>query len=263
MDENKKDLLEEGTELEDAVEEVTEVVEDAAEEVVEETEEVAEEIFEEAEEDSSEAEKYLDTTLLIDEIADLRAENAALRKSNKIFKGIFKAIVAVVVVVAIVFGGLTAYKTFYNPYNHMGYYNISGMTLAEVAELSGMTVEDAKEMLNLPDDVKGDTYYDIIEYLVPVSDMAEMYGADVETLKQAFGLDESVTGDTLWGEAMDTMPLSIYCGGDELVADFIAEYNLGDDVTGDTLWGEVRRTVEKIEYERHLAQMATDVTEAE
>ena len=271
MDENKNELLEEGTEevAEEAVETVEEA--EAAGEVAEEAaeaeellEEMAEEDFDEleeaAEEDSFEAEKYLDTGLLLDEIAELRMENEALRRSCKIFKGIFAGVLAVIVAVVLAFGGMTAYKTLYNPYNHMGYYNISGMTLEEVAELSDMTLEEAKTALQLPDDVMGNTYYDVVEFLVPVSYMAEMYGADVETLKQAFSLDDSITGDSTWGEALDTMPLSIYIGDEETLKDFIAEYNLGEEVTGETLWGEVRKTVNKIEYERHLAEMATDVT---
>ncbi len=260
MDENKNEVLEEGT-AEETVEEAVEEV--AVEENVEELFDNEEQGVVSEEEDSAEAEKYVDTSLLIDEVADLRMENEALRKTNKILKGILTAIAAVVVAAALVFGGMTAYKNLYNPYNHMGYYNISGMTLEEVAGLNGMTLEEAKDALRLPEDVKGDTYYDAVEFLVPVSYMAEMYGADVETLKQAFSLGDEITGSSTWGEALDTMPLSIYCGSDELVAEMVEEYNLGDDVTGDTLWGEIRKTVNKIEYERYLAEMATDTTEAE
>ena len=260
MEENKNnEVLEEGTA------EVEEAVEEAAVEAVEEAEAAEEAIEETLEEeaDSSEAEKYVDTMLLIDEVADLRMENEALKRTNKILKGVLKAIAAVVIVACVVFGGMTAYKTFYNPYNHMGYYNISGMTLEEVAELNGMSVEQVKEMLHLPDDVKGDTYYDVIDFLVPVSYMTEMYGMSVDELKETLSLGDEITGESTWGEALDTMPLKVYLGGEDAVSEFVAEYNLGDDVTGDTLWGEIRKTVNKIDYERYLAESATDVTEAE
>ncbi len=256
MEENKNEMLEEGTTAEEAVEEaIEEVTEEMPEDAVEELFDNEEQGLIE-EEDSTEAEKYVDTALLIEEVA-------RLRKVNKALKGVLTGIIAVVLVIALAFGGMTAYKTFYNPYNHMGYYNISGMTLEEVATLSNMTVEEAKDALRLPDDVKGDTYYDVVEFLVPVSYMAEMNGIDVETLKAAFSLDESITGSSTWGEALDTMPLSVYIGDEELIAEFIAEYNLGEEVNGETLWGEVRKTVNKIDYERHLAELATDVTEAE
>lgn len=245
MEENKNEIIQ------DATTDVEEAVEDLVEEAEDEIE------------DSSEAEKYIDTNLLIDEVAELRSENEALRKSNKTLKGVLKGILAVVVAALLAFGGFTAYKSLYNPYNHMGYYNISGMTLEEAAALSDMSVEEAKRALQLPDDVKGDTYYDVVEFLVPVSYMAQMYGADVETLKEVFSLGAEITGDSTWGEALDTMPLSVYCGSEELVQEMVAEYNLGDDVTGETLWGEVRKTVNRIEYERYLAEMATDVTEVE
>ena len=260
MEENKNEILEEGiTPEEEAVEEtVEETVEEIVEDVIEEA--AVEEAFEEAEEDFTEAEKYLDTNLFIDEIAELRMENESLRKSNNVLKGVLGGILAVALAVILAFGGMTAYKTLYNPYNHMGYYNISGMTLEDVAAMNNMSIEEAKEMLNLPDDVKGNTYYDVVEFLIPVSQMAEMYGADVETLKEVFSLGEEITAESTWGEAIDSMPLSVYLGSEEMVAEFVAEYNLGDEVTGETLWGEIRKTVNKIDYERHLAQMATDAT---
>lgn len=266
MEENKNnEILEEGaTEVEESVEEVVEPTDEAVEAIEEAAKEI-EEVYETAEEieDSAEAEKYIDTNLLLDEVADLRVENEALRRTNRVLKGVLKSIVAVVIAIALVFGGMSAYKTFYNPYNHMGYYNISGKTLEEVAELNGMSVEQVKTMLHLPDDVKGDTYYDVIDFLVPVSYMTEMYGMSVEELKATLSLGDEITGESTWGEALDTMPLEVYVGGEEAVAEFVAEYNLGDDVTGDTLWGEIRKTVNKIDYERYLAESATDVTEAE
>lgn len=266
MEENKNELLEEGTtpdaetveETTDAVEE--EVLEEAAEtfetdEDVEEVESFDEESLEE--EDTTEAEKYIDVKLLI-------AENAALKKANKLMKGIIAAIVAIALAFAIGFGGYKVYKTVYNPYNHMGYYNISGMTLDDFAEQIGMSVEEVVEEFQLPEDIKPDTYYDVVEYLIPVDYVAQMqFGVDAETVIQAFELGDEITGESTWGDALDTMPLRVYYGDEELLNEAIAEYNLGDDVTGDTLWGEVRPIVNKIEYERYLAQKAMDATEAE
>ncbi len=257
MDENKNEILEEGTES------LTEEMEEVAEETVEEAEEAVEEITEEAEdevEDSTEAEKYVDVKLLI-------AENAKLKRTNKVLKGILTGIVAIVLVVAIAFGGVNLYKTVYNPYNHMGYYNISGMTIEDVAELNDMTVEEVIEMFSLPEDISPNTYYDVMEFLIPVSYMAEMYGIDVETMKEAFGFGDEITGDSTWGEALDSMTLLTYLGSEELVDEFKADYGFGDEVTSETLWGKVRAKANKIDYERHLAEQATaveeDITEAE
>lgn len=253
MDENKNEILEEGTES--LPEEMEEVVEETVEEAVEEiTEEAEEEV-----EDSTEAEKYIDTGLLLDEVADLRMENEALKKTNKTLKGILTAIVAVVVAVALVFGGTKLYKTVYNSYNHMGYYNTSGLSLADVAELNDMTVEEVIDMLGIPEDVKPDTYYDVLEFLIPVSHMAEMYGIDVETMKEAFGFGEEITGSSTWGEALDTMTLLNYWGSEERVEEFKAEYGFGDEVTSETLWGEIRAKANKIDYEKSLAEKATEV----
>lgn len=256
MDENKNEILEEGTEspVEETVEEaVVETEEVVAEEVAEEATEEAVDGEEEVE-DSTEAEKYVDVNLLIDKIAEIR-------KKNKILKGVLTAIVAVIVAIALAFGGMQIYKAVYNPYNHMGYYNISGMTIADMAEANNITVEDIIDQLRLPEDVKEDTYFDVVEFLVPVSYMAEMYGADFETLKEAFSLGEHITSKSTWGEALDSMTLLTYLGSEEVVEEFIAEYGLGEDVTSETLWGDVRKTVNKIDYERHLAEMATEVIE--
>ncbi|MBQ8001861.1 MAG: hypothetical protein IJ297_00240 [Clostridia bacterium] len=261
MEENKNEILEEGTTPSDEVtetveeavtEETSQMIEDAVTDE-ENTEELEEALFVE---DSSEAEKYIDVKLLI-------AENAALKKANKIMKGVLTTLAALVIAALVIFAGFKVYKAVYNPYNHMGYYNISGMTLEDVAEMNDMTVEEIIAELNLPKDIKADTYYDVIEYLVPVSTMAEMYGADVETIKSAFQLGDHITADSTWGEALDSMPLSVYFGDDEVLAEVIEEYNLGDNITGETLWGEIRPTINKIDYERHLAEQATDVTEAE
>ncbi len=258
MEENKNEILEEGTVPESqTVEEVSVETEQLIENAV--IGEEAEEELEEAlfVEDSSEAEKYIDVKLLI-------AENAALKKANKIMKSIIATVVALALAFAIGFAGFKVYKAVYNPYNHMGYYNISGMTLDDFAEQIGLSVEEVIEQFELPEDIKPDTYYDVIEYLIPVSYMAQMqFGVDAEALIQAFELGDEITGESTWGEALDTMPLRIYYGDEEYLNEAIAEYNLGDDVTGDTLWGEVRPIINKIEYERHLAQMATDETEAE
>lgn len=248
MDENKNEILEEGMETP-----VEEIVEEAENEISEEAEELIADEAQEVE-DSTEAEKYVDVDLLINEVA-------RLRKANKVLKGVLTAIIAVILAAAVAFGSFKLYKAVYNPYNHMGYYNMSGMSVQDVAEMNDMTVEDIIKELQLPDDVKGDTYYDVIEFLVPVSYMAQMYGADFETLKEAFQLGEHITGDSTWGEALDSMTLLTYMGSEEVVDEFIAEYGFGEEVTSETLWGEVRKTVNKIDYERHLAEMATDVFE--
>lgn len=251
MDENK-DIIEET--LEEAVEETSEAAEEAIAEEVEETEAVVEEALEEAVE---EAEEAVEEEVVDPYVAVLLKKIKSLKLANRIMA----AILAIIACVGLVFGGIKVYENVYNPYNHMGYYNMSGMTIADVAEMNSMTVDEVISQLNLPRDVKPNTYYDVVEFLVPVSTMAGMYGADVETLKEAFGFGAEITGESTWGEALDSMKLVDYVGSEELVEEIIAEYNLDDSVTVDTLWGEIRPIVNKIDYERYLAEQATDALE--
>lgn len=260
MDENKNEILEEGAENPVEESETADAVLAAVSDASTEDEMAA--MDNEDEESTEEAEKYISKEMLLDEVIVLRGENAALKKSNKIIKNVLRAIVAVVICAALIFAGIRVYKYVYNPYNHMGYYNISGKTLADVAEDSGMSLEEVRFELRLPDDVKADTYWDAVEFIVPASYMAQVqYGVDFETIKQAFQFGDEITGMSTWGEAMDTMPLSVYCGSEEDVAEFAREYDLGDNVTGETLWGEVRKQVNKKQYEEYLAQQATEKVE--
>lgn len=266
MDENKNEILEDGAES--PVEESEDVNEttEAAENVLEDAlvnDYTADTDNEEDAESSEDAEQYISKEMLLDEVIVLRSKNAALKKSNKTMKITLTAIAAAVICAVLIFTGIAVYKYVYNPYNHLGYYNISGMTLADVAEQNDMSLEEIRFELRLPDDVKADTYWDAVEFIVPASYMAQVqYGVDFETIKQAFQFGDEITGMSTWGEAMDTMPLSVYCGSEEDVAEFVREYSLGDNVTGETLWGEVRKQVNKKQYEEYLAQQATeDVTE--
>ncbi len=262
MDENKKDILEE---LEDGTEEVSEETEDRETELLEDAYEALDDMGDDVEEEteSSEAEQYVDVKLLIDEVA-------VLRRQNKLMKRIFKAMAAVVVAVALFFGGVTAYRTFYNPYNNMGYYNMSEMTFADFSEMSGVSMEEAIIMYGLPEDLKADTYYDVVEFLIPLSYMAKINGVDVAVVKEVFGFGEEITDESTWGEALDSLTIDKYIelsGMEQTVEELISEYGLKSTVTGETLWGEVRGKINKVEYERFMAEKATeaemDVTEAE
>ncbi|MGM9552302.1 MAG: hypothetical protein ACI3XA_08625 [Clostridia bacterium] len=242
MDENKNEILEETENVtEEVTEEVSEEVsEEVAEEVAEETA-FEENATEEAVEDSTEAEKYVSIESLIAEIKSLKLKNRVL-----------SVILAVIIAALVIFAGAKAYMS-YNPYNHMGFYNTSGMTIADMARMSGMTVEEIIEQYQLPDNVKENTYYDVIQYLMPTSVVVEMYGMDFETAKERFMFPDEVTGETLWLDAEATIPLSVYIGTGDTLANFVKEYNLPETVTEDTLWGEIREQVLKFEYERSIA----------
>ncbi len=242
MEEKEKELLNAQNAAEEVSEEITEevneeAVDDALEEVSEETEQEFEEVPEEADE-CTEAKKYVDIEKLAKQVKSLKIKNMIL-----------SLLLAVIIVAAVVFTGVKAYMN-YNPYNNLGYPNTSGLTLEDYAKFNGITVDEIKAELKLPDDVKANTYLDVIDYIIPFAVIAENYGVDVDTAKQMFQVADTVTGETPFGEAMDTVPLSAYVGTGDVLTEFIEEYNLPDTVTEDTLWGEVRRKVLKIQYDR-------------
>lgn len=255
MDENKKETALDAVEdtigaVEDKAEEIVEAVEEAEDSVEEAVEEMAEELEEAIEdsileEDSSEAEKYVSVTELINQVS-------SLKKKKLVWK-----IIAIVLAVVVLAGGvcsLVGAVKAYNPYNNMGYPNLSGLTVGNMTKFYGITMEDIIEEYSLPDDVKEDTYYDVIQYLAPTSMVIEMYGMDFETAKETLKFADSITPETPWGVAEDSMPLSVIIGDDEAALnEFIEHYSLKGDITGDTLWGKVRKQVLKKDYEDSLA----------
>lgn len=211
-----------------------EAVEEAADdvsfdEIVEEAEELAGEVA--GEEISEEAQ----------EVFDYAVKETACRG------GAGKTVAIVIVIIAVLAAagyGVFKYMT-RNPYNDMGYINVSGRTIKDVAEQAGYaSVEEFLAEYGLPADMPEDTDESAAYYSIPARKIAEMYGMDVASLKEMLGLGDDVTEDTPWGEAEGKATLGKYIGEENLDA-FKEEYGLGEDVTADTLWSEVRNTVDQ------------------
>lgn len=240
MDENKNlenETLEEVTEevaTEEVVEEVIEtedVVEEVAEDVVE-----AEEAIEEAAEAVSEVVEELEATEEIPETP---------KKGSKI-----GAVIAVVVALVIIAAAVITSTMEFNKYNKLGYVDISGKTIQDIADAQGITLAEFLETYKLPADMPGDTTEANAYYSIPTSVVAEMNGLDFATLQAMLKLPEGVTEDTPWGEAEGGILLADYIGGADKVDAFKAQYGLGDEVTAETPWGEIRNTVDTIELEK-------------
>ena len=222
--------------------------------------EVTEETAEAAAEDTAEAapEEFADEVPEEPAEDDLESEDAWAAEPQPVVadepkKGGAGKIVAIVIIVIAVIAaagyGIMKYVN-RNPYNAMGYVNISGRTIKEVSDTAGFnSVEEFLAQYGLPADMPEDTEEAAAYYNIPTSKIAEMYGMDLDALKQALGLGDDVTGDMTWGEAEGKAKLKDYVGEDN-VESFKEEYGLGDDVTGETLWGEVRNTVDKKTLEK-------------
>lgn len=134
-----------------------------------------------------------------------------------------------------------------NKYNDMGYVNISGKTVGEVASEAGMSFEDFLKEYELPEDMPPDTDEAAAYYMMPVYRVAEMANSDFETYRRVFKFDEDVMPETPFGEAMDNITLADMVGEDNVDV-YINKYDLGNGVTGSTKWGDVRRKIDKIKY---------------
>lgn len=234
------------------VEETTEVTE----------EEVTEETFD-AVEDTADEEAEAETPEF-EEIKPFEEITAPEKKKSN--AGII-ALIVVLIVAILGVGGFCVFKYLTrNPYNNMGYINVSGRTIQDVADAAGMSLDEFLADYGLPADMPADTEEAAAFYNIPVSKIAEMYGMDMATIKEMLGLGDDVTDDTTWGEAEGKAPLSKYVGESNLES-FKEQYELGDDVTGDTLWGEVRNIVDQktleLEKAAEEAEADADATDGE
>lgn len=268
---DEKNLNEElNEEAQPTVEEVNEAAEEATEEVVEvPTEETVNETVEEVpaettveEAETEEAEEIKADAIEVEAVEVSDDENSepvvtefdwtpsqpAKKKNNLpiILIAAIIVVVAAIVVLAIKFG-----PSMFNKYNRLGYVDVSGRTVEQVADEQGMDLDEFLEQFNLPEDMPGNTTESAAYNCIPVSTMVTMYGMEFDTMKEFLQFPDTVTEDTPWGEAIGEVTLGNYVGEDNL-AEFKETYGLGDDVTVDTLWKEVRQTVDETSRQQRI-----------
>lgn len=226
----------------------------------EETTEDAAEVMEEVAEEAAQGPALEAEEAAIEEPA---GEEAAIQEPEAIKKGSkVGAIVAVAVALIVIAVAIITSTMEFNKYNKMGYVDISGQTVGDLADAQGISLEEFLEMYNLPADMPASTTESAAYYNIPVGRVAEMYGMDFETLKTTLNLGAEVTEETAWGEAEGEVLLSDYVGA-ENVDSFKAQYNLGDEITGETKWKEIRNIVDTAQKEAREASEAEAETQAD
>ena len=297
---DEKNLNEAAEEVKDAAEEVVEeaaeAVEEAAEEVVEEAAEAVEEAEEAAEEateaeDAEEMEKTIEKVkaelsevdLAVQEALAARDAADAVAKAEKNKKLKLIGIIAgiVIILAGVIISGfvskdadgnmrINSYSGWLpkltNKYNHMGYVDVTGNTIGDIAESMGVNVEDFKEEFGLPENMPASTSEMTAMYYIPADIYGGMYGLDFDTMKDILHIPdttedgEPITAETLWGVVQGEIAVADYVGdtGDgEAVKSFKEKLGFGDEVTGETKWKEVRKAVDesnrKAEIERKKA----------
>lgn len=175
-------------------------------------------------------------------------ENKDNTKRVKVVSAIIAAVVVVIIAIVVVFltvgskWDITA--KWLNRYNR-GYVNVTGKTVAEIADAEGMDLKDFIEEYNLPKNLPGNTYETTAFYIMPFKTVAEkIYGTDVETLKEQMNIEEDIDDKTTYIEVIEKVPLK-YMVSEKRFDEFKESYGFGDEVTLDTLWGEVRQQIDE------------------
>lgn len=141
---------------------------------------------------------------------------------------------------------------FPNKYNKMGYPS-ENLTVAQVADSCGMSLDEFLAACKLPADMPGSTRQSAAIYALPTGVFAQMSNLSFDQVKEMLQLPDSVTADTLWNDAQGEASLNAYVGEEEALAQFKETYGLGDEITGETTWKEVRDTV----YLKDMMDQAT------
>lgn len=127
------------------------------------------------------------------------------------------------------------------------YVDVTGRSVGQVAEESGVTYDEFlseyKLPLDMPPEVSENAAYNMIPFGV-IIEMNQLAGMEaVESAKEALKLPDWITYDTPWGEAIGQATLGAYVGEDHL-EQFKAYYNLDDSVNGNTLYRDVKYQID-------------------
>lgn len=279
---NNEETVEEVTEETVEAVETEEVAEEAVvEEVAEESaaEETEEEVEEVSEEDAETVEDEAVTIVQIwqcpkcetvcdEEICSACGEQCELIEieatAGEITEGPRKnigaiiggAVAAVVVLVAALW-----YFGVINPYE-IGYVDVSGVTLEELAEQGGYSVAEYKKVNGLSWLMPKSTNENAVKNNVKVKTTIEQTGMKFEDFKEYYGWDDKITENSTVGKALGETKLEIILGvkgaeaeiAEQTLSSFKEFYGFGDEVTLDTLYKDVRVAVDKKTRDTRLEQ---------
>lgn len=150
-------------------------------------------------------------------------------------------------------------------YNNLGYANVSGMTIKDFCKEQGVDFETLRAQYNLPVTLTEDVYFDVVQYILPVS-----ANIDPKLLKENFGVSEievdgkkyPVTADMPFGLVYDEIAL-IKLVGEDGFEDMKAEYGFGDEVNEKTKMKDVREKMEKVDIQKRIEEEKAAAAEEE
>ncbi len=284
------------TVTEETVEEIAE--EEIVEEIIDgiaETEETVEEVAEDtAEEDAETAEEDAVSIVQIwqcpkcetvcdDSVCTVCGEQCELIEieatAGEITEGPRKNIGAIIggaVAAVIVLVAALWYFGVINPYE-IGYVDVSGVTLEELADQSGYSLKEYKKVNGLSWLMPKSTNENAVKNNVKVKTTIAQSGMAFEDFKEYYGWGDNITENSTVGKALGETKLEIILGvkgaeedvAEKTLASFKEFYGFGDDVTIDTLYKDVRVAIDKktretrIEQEKQAEEAEKNSDEAE
>lgn len=272
------EVTEETTEevVEEVAEDTEEVAETVEEEVIEETE--VEEIAEVTEDAETVGEDEVTIvqiwqcpkceTVCDDAVCSVCGEQCELIEieatAGEITEGPRKNIGAIAGGIAAIIIALVAilwYAGIINPYE-IGYVDVSGVTLEELADESGYSLKEYKKVNGLSWLMPKSTNENAVKNNIKVKTTIAQSGMAFEDFKEYYGWGDNITENSTVGKALGETKLSVILGTKDMEEDMANQtltsfkefYGFGDEVTLDTLYKDVRVAIDKKTRETRIEQ---------
>ncbi len=237
------------------------------------TEEVVEEVVEEKEEMETRNEEVAEDVIVTEPAYEKEYEAEVVAPERKSSTGIIFTIIACVIsLVIVVFAFITSANT--NKYNNMGYVDIYGQTVQDMADAEGCSLEDFLEIYELPADMPADTNSNAAENMIPTKVYAEEMTKYLDSIKSFVGINENVsnfelfklisgmpaevTEDTPIGEAKGMVKLKYIVQDEAELEEFRQKYGFDESVTLETEYKEIRNFVDNYTKKKYEEQKALE-----
>lgn len=246
----KDDNLNEET----AVQQEEEAVEETVTEETATEETVTEETAEPAENDAVQSDGE---TVQADEVVT----DAEPAKKNYAAAWLVAAIFGGIIVVATLASYILLSSGVINPWAK-SYIDTTGVTLEELADQSGYSVKEYKNINGLPYFMPKSTHENAVRNSMKLGALIKQSGNTIEDWRERYGWDTRIDENTTVGDALAQTPLSkVFSIGDDENGEYLAMikdlFGLDDSVTADTLYGAVRDQIDQKQRETRLEQEAS------
>lgn len=171
------------------------------------------------------------------------------------------AIIGGVVAVVVALAAILWYFGIINPYE-IGYVDVSGVTLEELADQSGYSLKEYKKVNGLSWLMPKSTNENAVKNNIKVKTTIAQSGMAFEDFKEYYGWGDDITENSTVGKALGATKLSVILGTKDMEADMASQtlasfkefYGFGDEVTLDTLYKDVRVAIDKKTRETRIEQ---------